>query len=288
MKKIFGGINLSYKVVIISAILIGLFVGGCNCIPALKDTTLTDFAIYFDFWILCGIFIIMNSKSNMDSALKCFIFFLISQPLIYLVEVPFTYMGWGIFIYYKFWFIMTILCFPMGYLGYYMKKDRWYGLLILTPIIILLTSNLQATIHGLLYMFPHHLINLLLILSTAIIYPLVIFNNKKIKYIGLAISIICIAIFGLLSFKSDYSYATNIRCRSDDFYFNDKYKVSLADEKIGEVSIDYLDSVGDYCINAKFKTEGNTKLIVEDENGNKNEYDLSVGKNTYNLNLNNE
>ena len=62
MKKIFGGINLTWKIVIISAILIGIAVGLLNSVPALYDTTITDIATYFDFWIFCGIFIIMNSK----------------------------------------------------------------------------------------------------------------------------------------------------------------------------------------------------------------------------------
>ena len=100
MKKIFGKINLTWKRIIISAIVIGTSVGLLNSVSFLYDTTITDIATLFDFWIFCGIFIIMNSKSNKDSALKCFVFFLISQPLIYLCEVPLNDMGWNLFIYY--------------------------------------------------------------------------------------------------------------------------------------------------------------------------------------------
>ena len=64
MKKIFGGINLTWKKLIIYAIVIGISVGLLNSVPSLYDTTITDIATYFDFWIFCGIFIIMNSKSN--------------------------------------------------------------------------------------------------------------------------------------------------------------------------------------------------------------------------------
>lgn len=38
----------------------------------------------------------MNSKDPLDSALKTFVFFLISQPLVYLVQVSFSEMGWGL------------------------------------------------------------------------------------------------------------------------------------------------------------------------------------------------
>ena len=47
----------------------------------------------------------MNSKSPVDSAIKCFLFFLISQPLIYLIQVPFSSQGWHIFVYYKLFLI---------------------------------------------------------------------------------------------------------------------------------------------------------------------------------------
>ena len=179
MKKIFGGLNITWTRLVIFAIIIGISVGLLNSVPFLRDTTVSDIATYFDFWILCGILIIMNSKSNKESALKCFVFFLISQPLIYLVEVPFSHLGWQLFIYYKYWFIWTILTIPMGYIGYYMKKNKWYSLLIIIPMLVLLSTSIESSLGGLIYSFPHHLINLIFVLTTLIIYPLFIFDNKK-------------------------------------------------------------------------------------------------------------
>ena len=65
-------------------------------IPQARDTSFADISTTFEWWILFGTIIIMNSKSNLDSALKCIVFFLISQPLVYLVQVPFSDLGWGI------------------------------------------------------------------------------------------------------------------------------------------------------------------------------------------------
>lgn len=48
-------------------------------------------------WVFFAVIIIANAKSSLDSALKTFVFFLISQPLIYLLQVPFTWQGWGSF-----------------------------------------------------------------------------------------------------------------------------------------------------------------------------------------------
>ena len=82
MKKVFGGINLTWPKVIIMAVLIGLYTGVMAMIPIARNTSLSDLAVTFEVWIFFGIFIIMNSKSPKDSALKCFIFFLISQPIV--------------------------------------------------------------------------------------------------------------------------------------------------------------------------------------------------------------
>ena len=89
IKKLFGGINLTWPKLIIFAVAAGVYTGLINQVPFLLDTSLRDIAIMYECWVLFGIIIIMNSKSALDSALKCFVFFLISQPLVYLTEVPF-------------------------------------------------------------------------------------------------------------------------------------------------------------------------------------------------------
>ena len=281
MKKIFGGLNITWTRLVIFAIIIGISVGLLNSVPFLRDTTISDIATYFDFWILCGILIIMNSKSNKESALKCFVFFLISQPLIYLVEVPFSHLGWQLFNYYKYWFIWTILTIPMGYIGYYMKKNKWYSLLIIIPMLVLLSTSIESSLGGLIYSFPHHLINLIFVLTTLIIYPLFIFDNKKLRIIGLFISIVLILFFGTKTILFKPVYETDIICGNNNIYFDNNYKVSLLDSKFGELSIRYEENIKEYCIHAKFVKTGDTKVIIEDPNGNKNEYDLYIGKYKY-------
>ena len=86
MKKLFGEIDLNWKKLIILSIIMGIYPGIVAMIPVLKDTSITDLTVTFEVWIFFGIFIIMNSKSAKESALMCFVFFLISQPLIYLTQ----------------------------------------------------------------------------------------------------------------------------------------------------------------------------------------------------------
>ena len=75
VKKLFGGIDLNWKKLIIFAIIAGIYTGVMAMIPIAKDTSFADITISFEVWILFGILIIMNSKSAKDSALKCFVFF---------------------------------------------------------------------------------------------------------------------------------------------------------------------------------------------------------------------
>ena len=110
LKKLFGGINLTWPKLIISAIVAGVLTAVIAMIPELHYTSFNAITVTLEVWILFGIIIIMNSKSNIDSALKCFVFFLISQPLVYLIQVPFSELGWGLFGYYRYWFIWTLLC----------------------------------------------------------------------------------------------------------------------------------------------------------------------------------
>ena len=85
MKKLFGGIDLNWKKTILFAVIAGVYSAIMAIIPITKETSFRDIAINFEWWILFGIIIICNSKSPKDSSLKCFVFFLISQPLIYLI-----------------------------------------------------------------------------------------------------------------------------------------------------------------------------------------------------------
>ncbi|MBQ6160049.1 MAG: hypothetical protein IJK24_03770 [Oscillospiraceae bacterium] len=95
IKKRFGGIDLTWPRLIIAAVIAGVFTAVMALIPALHYTSFHTIAVSFEVWILFGILIIMNSKSNLDAALKCFVFFLISQPLVYLIQVPSVSLGGG-------------------------------------------------------------------------------------------------------------------------------------------------------------------------------------------------
>ena len=229
--KIFGGINLTWPKLILSAVAAGVLTAVIAIIPIFQNTSFITITVTFEVWILFGIIIIMNSKSNLDSALKCFVFFLISQPLVYLIQVPFSWQGWNLFGYYKYWFIWTLICFPMGFIGYWMKKDKWWGYLILLPMIAL----------------------------TAVI----------------VLTVICLL--------NPPIYSTEIMGNGEEYKFDDSYAVYLTDEEYGDVEIKYDDALENYMIHADFKRAGDTVLTLVSPDGVKEEYDLHIERQTYEI-----
>ena len=180
MKNLFGEIDLTWKKLIIFAIIAGVYTAVMAILPITADTSFRDIAVYLEWWILFGIIIICNSKSPKDSALKCFVFFLISQPLIYLIQVPFSSMGFGLFKYYRYWFIWTLACLPMGFIGYYIKKKNIISMIILLPMLLLLAYMGFGYFISMISNFPHHLLSFI---ACFFIIIMVVLNNGCIIFI---------------------------------------------------------------------------------------------------------
>ena len=282
-KRLFGGIDLSWPKLIAFAIVMGIYTALMAIIPQVRYTSFNTISVTFEVWILIGIFIIMNSKSNKDAALKCFVFFLISQPLVYLIQVPFCWLGWNIFSYYKYWFIWTILCLPMGYIGYYIKKDKWWTYLILFPMIILTAFSLYTYLTYFTFYCPKYIIISLFCIFVMILYPNVLFNNKKIKITGSIISVLLTIGVCILVAFNPYKYSTEILSSIDGKDITNEYKVSLEDSSYGDVNMKYIDSIEAYMVHADFKKGGKTKLIVVTPQDKTIKYDLIIEMDKYNL-----
>ena len=288
VKKLFGGINMTWKKVILFAIICGVYTGVMALIPATKDTSFRDISISFEWWILFAILIIVNSKTPLDSALKVFVFFLISQPLVYLVQVPFSPDGFGLFRYYPAWFQWTLLTFPMAYVGHFMKRDKWWGLLILGPMLLFLGEHYMSFFGEAVHFFPQHLLSAIFCAATLVIYPLYIFKDKRIRIAGLILSILIIAaasVYGFLDQRS-HTYDTSLLASGSEtcgIEYDDSYKVYLEDPSFGDVRIGYEEPIDSYLIYASFQKTGDTVLVLESPDGETYSYDISIGRDTYDI-----
>lgn len=286
IRRFFKETNLTWKRLIVFAIIVGIYTGVMALLPFTKDTSFEDISISFECWVLFGIFIILNSKSPLDSGLKCFIFFLISQPLAYLVQVPFYDGGWSIFGYYKPWFLWTLLAFPMGFIGHYLKRDKWWGLLILTPMLLLVGVHYADFLNRIIAYFPRHLLSMIFCAATVLLYPAVAFENRKLKCTGVVIAVAILAgatVFAVISNHEFYTTDILVSGESEEEYFDDSYTVYLEDDSYGEVTIVHDVEQDIYKIHAEFKKPGTTELILISPEGNETVYALTIEKDTFGL-----
>ena len=179
IKKYFGGVEMSWKKVIILAIASAVITAGFNVIPALENTSFQDIAVNLECWFLFAVFIIMNCKSWKEASVKTFVFFLISQPLIYLFEVPFKAAGFSLFSYYKYWAIITVLTLPGAAAAYLVKKQNWLSAAVLFVATGYLAYQSVIYLKSVVFSFPHHLLSCIFCIITALVFIFALIEDKK-------------------------------------------------------------------------------------------------------------
>ena len=193
--KLFGGINMSWWKVIIFAVATAVVTFLFLVFPVFEKTSFNRMGVHFEAWIFFAVIIISNCKKPLESALKTFVFFLISQPLIYLFQVPFSYMGWQLFGYYKTWFIWTLLTFPMAFVGWYIRKKNWLSLLILSPIVLFLTYVYVDSFRFFVNHFPYRLVTALFCFAQVILYLYAFTSKLWQRLVGVFVPLAAILIF---------------------------------------------------------------------------------------------
>lgn len=187
LRKFFGEINMTWIKVIIFAVITAVYTALINVIPFFKDTSFQDIAVNLECWILFALLIITNCKKWWEASLKCFVFFLISQPLIYLIEVPFVDLGWKIFMYYKYWAIITVLTLPGTAVAFLLKKKNWLSVAVLAVANGYLAYACIKYFRSTVSYFPHHLLSVVFCLALAIFFVLIFFDEKKHRIVSFAL-----------------------------------------------------------------------------------------------------
>ncbi len=204
LKKIIKKEELTYKNIIWFAIVCGILTGIildvelCK-IPSIMNNSLFNIGICFEFWIFATMIIISRTKKPLEAACKVFVFFLISQPLVYLVKVPIDPRGWGAFIDYKGWFIWTILTFPGAFIAWYTNKKNNMSIAIFMVAILFLSYEFAQHFNVLITDFPFQLIACTFILYQIAEY-VISFQGKRRIVFGILSCISIIAITMLFLF----------------------------------------------------------------------------------------
>lgn len=202
MKKFFNNlffnINMSWLKVIILSILSALFSALMLIIPFTVHTSLSAPGTTFEFWVFMALIIIMNCEKPLEAALKTFVFFLISQPLIYLFQVPFSYLGWDLFMFYKQWFVITLLTFPGAFIAWYIKKDNLLSVLILSVASFILAYMGKYYYSYVVNRFPFYSLAFIFCFAQAYGLGVILLKNKTNKIISLILTLCMTLIIFLL------------------------------------------------------------------------------------------
>lgn len=175
INKIFGGIKIPWKFLLPFAVIIGVYTGFVLTVPAFQNTSIRDIGSGFEWWIFFAMVIISNSETPKESAAKTFIFFLISQPIVFLVQPN----GIELFQRYYFdWFIYTLFTFPMAWIGWYTRKEKIFAPFILSFVLIYLTD------HFISYVNQQHIFSAIFCIVLFIALVLGTMKNRKLKIIA--------------------------------------------------------------------------------------------------------
>lgn len=232
LKKYFGEVNMTWGKVILLAVITAVVTAALNLIPALKDTSFQDIAISLEWWFLFAIFIIVNCDKWWEASLKCFVFFLISQPLIYLIEVPFNSMGWELFDYYGHWFRLTVLTLPGAAIAFLLKKKNWLSVAVLSVATGFMAYMCVSYFNSAIASFPHHLLSCIFCIALAVFLVLVLLDEKKHRIAALAIVVFLLAVFIGLTVMNDGSGSTNVILLEEGVW-----SCTAADENVVDVQI---------------------------------------------------
>lgn len=254
--------TMSYPKVIIFAVITAAITAVLNLIPALKNTSFQDIAVTPECWILFAVFIIVNCKIWHEATIKTFLFFLISQPLIYLIEVPFSSLGFGLFQYYKYWGIITLLTLPGAAIAFLIKRKDWISVAVLSIANIMLASIGADHFWEAYTSFPRHLLSFIFCLTVAVFFVFLILEKKSHRYVAFSVIVIAFAI-ALFMAKPVLSYKLLLPEGNWNYTMDNGSIVNLNMEDSSNCKLSYV-------------SQGYDTLTFTNENGEILEYGVTV------------
>lgn len=264
INKLFHGIEMTWRRILIAAVLIAVYTAAVLLIPALAQTSLRDIGGDIPCWILFALIIISNCKTAKDAAAKTFVFFLISQPLIYLLQVPFSERGWSLFAYYPPWALWTVLTIPMALVGWHTRKTGWLAPVILSTMTVLLADSAVSYFYGFLKFPPYKILSCIACLIFMFMLIQGILPEKRQRVLAWTIAAAALTVSALITFRSGVVIGSSNVILPDGVSYSDVASVETADE---EIAAAWLDD-DRQSIMFSMKKPDETTLTAYDSDGN--------------------
>ena len=191
-EKLFGGLKLSWLFVVVFGVVAGVITGVMASIPAIENTSFHDIAVSYEWWLIFAFVIASNCSKNWECALKTFVFFLISQPLCFIVEVLLGTLvpDMALYYYLNIWGPATLFTLPGGFIAFYITRQN-----VLGAVILGLGNTIQALM-GMHYVMqvvatpPYHVLTSILCFASIFIMTFAIQKQGKNRGIALAITLV--------------------------------------------------------------------------------------------------
>ena len=197
-------------------------------------------AVTFEAWIVLAVVVVANCGRPLEAACKTFVYFLISQPLVYLVQAPFHSMGFGLFrYYYPYWFYWTIATFPGAFVAWYIKRDDWIAAVILSVALAALILLGTGYLRDLIRRPPSYLISALFCFGSVPVLILCVLHKRNPRLIAAGIALLALAALLFYQFRDGMSgsYDISIGLDPETYPITAEWTAELEDPENGTVSI---------------------------------------------------
>lgn len=240
LKKLFGGIRMTWPCLVIFAVISGL-VTGLVALLVPDGSSFRQIAVTFEAWIVLAIIVVVNCEKPLEAAFKTFVYFLISQPLVYLVQVPFSSMGFRLFgYYYPYWFWWTVATFPGGFIAWYIKRDNWLAALVLSVALAGLVFLGAGYLKSLITNPPKYLVATLFCFGSVPLLIIAILHKRNPRLIATGISVLALAVSIFLMVRNvsfSYAYEVKIGLDEKEYPVTEGWTAALEDPDNGTVTL---------------------------------------------------
>lgn len=288
VKKLFGGLRMTWPRLIFFAVISGI-VTALIALLVPEGNSVKQIAVTFEAWIVLAIIIVVNCEKPLEAACKTFVYFLISQPLVYLIQVPFSSMGWNLFGYYKYWFFWTLATFPGAFIAWFIKRDDWIGAVIHAVALVALVWFGIGYLQELIENFPRYLIAALFCFGMVPMLIIAIHHRKQSRLVASAISIAAFVVLMFLTFRNGFvnmEFNAGIPLDTEQFPVTEGWTAALEDPENGTVELRIGNELFSSMIEIHYKDyTKNTNVILMDPDGTRYTFPVTVEKDGPGFNL---
>ena len=271
IRKIFGGIRMTWPRLILFAVISGL-VTGLVALLVPDGSSFRQIAVTFEAWIVLAIIVVVNCEKPLEAACKTFVYFLISQPLVYLVQVPFNSLGFGLLkYYYPYWFYWTVATLPGAFIAWYIKRDDWIAAVILSVALAALILLGSGYLKDLITSPPKFLVSTLFCFGSVPLLILCILHKRNPRLIAAGIAVLALIACLAFVFRDGFrkNYELNIGLDQEIYPVTEGWTAELEDPGNGTVEVTPgQDVIAPNCHVVIKDIHRPTGIILRDPDGN--------------------